>query len=162
MTIRHQFALPSFTRAALGAVLGLSLISAAPRADRGTLTVDVGNIRVAKGKVHVDVCPEDKFLKDDCPWSGDAKTRRDTTRVTVTDLPPGRYAVRAFLDENSNGKVDRALLGIPKEGIGFSNDARIHLGPPKWADAVFDFDGDEQEIHFDLRYLSGPKGPKGY
>lgn len=149
-------------RTVLGALLGLPLISAAPQGDHGTLTIDVGNIRVAKGKVHVDVCPEDKFLKDDCPWSGNAKARRDTTRVTVTDLPAGRYAVQAFLDENSNGKVDRALLGIPTEGVGFSNDARIHLGPPKWADAVFDFDGTAQEIHFDLRYLSGPKGPKGY
>ena len=40
----------------------------------------------------------------------------------------GRYAVQAFLDENGNGEVDRALFGIPKEGVGFSNDAKIRLG----------------------------------
>lgn len=158
MTIRRNR--PAWV--ALGAVFCLSLLSAAPREDQGTLTIEVGNIRVASGNVHVDVCPQDQFLKDDCPWSGDARARRGTTRVVVTGLPPGRYAAQAFLDENANGKVDRGLFGVPKEGVGFSNDARIHLAPPKWTDAVFDFAGGPQTIRFDLRYLSGPKGPKGY
>jgi len=135
----------------------LLLLAAAP--ERGVLTVDVGNVRVAKGVVHIDVCPEAKFLKDDCPWSGNARARVGDTRVTVADLPAGRYAVQAFLDENGNGKVDRALFGIPKEGIGFSNDAKIRLGPPKFADAVFDFDGNSRAIRLNLRYFTGPSGP---
>lgn len=125
----------------------------------GVLIIDVGNVRIAKGNVHVDVCPEAKFLKDDCPWSGNARAKVGDTRVTVANLPAGRYAVQAFLDENANGEVDRALFGIPKEGVGFSNDAKIGFGPPKFAEAAFAFDGNARTIHLNLRYFLGAKGP---
>jgi uncharacterized protein (DUF2141 family) len=125
----------------------------------GVLTIDVGNVRIAKGNVHVDVCPEAQFLKDNCPWAANAQARLGDTRVTVANLPAGRYAVQAFLDENGNGEVDRALFGIPKEGVGFSNDAKIRLGPPKFAEAVFAFDGNARTIRLNLRYFMGAKGP---
>src|ERR1700720_3661200 len=40
----------------------------------------------------------------------------------------GDYAVSVFHDENANGKLDRNLLGMPKEGVGASNDAAEKLG----------------------------------
>lgn len=143
------------------APIALLLLSAAAPSEpaRGVLTIDVGNVRAASGLVQVDVCPETKFLKEDCPWSGNARARLGTTRVTIGNLPPGHYAVQAYLDENSNGKVDRGLFGIPKEGIGFSNDAKIRLGPPKFADAAFAFNGHSHTIAFQLRYFMGAKGP---
>nr|WP_231708203.1 DUF2141 domain-containing protein [Sphingomonas populi] len=120
----------------------------------GILHVQIGNVRTAHGRVHIDVCTQAQFLKD-CPISAEAPARVGITTVSLTGLPPGRYAVQAFLDENGNGKVDQALFGIPKEGVGFSNDARIRLGPPKWTDAMFDTTGGEQTIRFNLRYFLG-------
>jgi uncharacterized protein (DUF2141 family) len=146
-------------RRLLLALLGLPLLAAGGPDARGALTVDVGNVRIAKGVVHIDVCPEAKFLKDDCPWKGNARAKLGDTRVTVANLPAGRYAVQAFLDENSNGEVDRGWFGIPKEGVGFSNDAKIRLSPPKFADAVFAFDGNARTIRLNLRYFTGAKGP---
>ena len=141
------------------ALLGLPLLAAGGTDARGILTVDVGNVRIAKGVVHIDVCPEAKFLKDDCPWSGNSRAKLGETRVTVANLPAGRYAVQAFLDENGNGEVDRGWFGIPKEGVGFSNDAKIRLSPPKFAEAVFAFDGSARTIRLNLRYFTGAKGP---
>ncbi|WP_395333078.1 DUF2141 domain-containing protein [Novosphingobium sp. BL-8H] len=126
------------------------------------LTIDIGNVRVSKGRVHVDICPESRFLKDDCPYSAEAPAQAGVTRVIARSVPAGRYAVQAFLDENGNGKVDRALFGIPKEGVGFSNDAKITLGPPKFADAAFNYNGGAQTIRFSLRYFMGVKGPSGH
>jgi uncharacterized protein (DUF2141 family) len=146
-------------RRLLLALLGLPLLAAGGADTRGVLTIDVGNVRIAKGVVHVDVCPEAKFLKDDCPWSANARAKVGETRVTVANLPAGRYAVQAFLDENSNGEVDRGWFGIPKEGVGFSNDAKIRFSPPKFAEAVFAFDGNARTIRFNLRYFTGAKGP---
>lgn len=120
----------------------------------GALRVEIGNVRTAKGRVHIDVCTQAQFLKD-CPLSAEMPAHAGTTVVTLTGLPPGRYAVQAFLDENGNGKVDQALFGIPKEGVGFSNDARIRLGPPKWTDAMFDTTGRDQTIRVNLRYFVG-------
>jgi uncharacterized protein (DUF2141 family) len=52
----------------------------------------------------------------------------------------GRAAIRCFAyhDENGNGALERSFLGIPKEGVALSNNARGHLGPPKLKDARFE------------------------
>ncbi len=126
----------------------------------GVLVVEVSNVRVAKGQVRVDVCAQAQFLSERCPWHGASAARVGTTRVTVTGLPAGRYAVQAYLDENGNEKVDQALFGIPKEGIGFSNDAKIGFGPPKFHEAAFGFDGIERTIRLKLRYFLGSQGPE--
>lgn len=137
------------------------LFCTATTADAGTLTVRVTNVRNAKGEVDIAVCPKPLFLSENCPYAASAPAKPGTTLVTIHGLPAGTYAVQAFHDENLNHKVDRALFGIPKEGIGFSNDAPIHLSPPKWKDAEFAFDGGDQQITLKMRHLLGAPGPEG-
>ncbi len=125
----------------------------------GTLLVEVGNVRNSSGLIHVDVCPQAYFAKEDCPFSTEVPAHVGITAIAVHGLPAGRFAVQATHDENHNHKVDRGLFGIPKEGIGFSRDARIMFGPPKWNDAVIAFDGRSGRTSFRLRYFLGPSGP---
>lgn len=134
--------------------LAVLLAGIALPAAAATLTIDIGNVRNDRGHVHVDACPQDRFLKDDCPYSGEAAAQSGVTTVVIRNVPPGRYALQAFHDENDNHRVDRAIFGIPREGIGFSNDARIVLGPPKWADAVFTVAGD-MKLRLKMRYFMG-------
>lgn len=67
---------------------------------------------------------------------GEATGERVT--VIITDLPPGKYAVAAYVDSNKNGKQDKNSLGMPTEIFGFSNNARGTFGPPDFAKAAFD------------------------
>ena len=62
----------------------------------------------------------------------------DQLTVRIPDLPSGKYAVAAFVDNNRNGKQDKNFLGVPKEIYGFSNDAHGMFGPPDFAAAAFD------------------------
>jgi uncharacterized protein (DUF2141 family) len=62
----------------------------------------------------------------------------DRLTVRIPDLPSGKYAVGAYVDNNRNGKQDKNILGVPKEIYGFSNDARGKLGTPDFAEAAFD------------------------
>lgn len=117
------------------------------------IEIAVTNVLNARGSIHVAVCPEKQFLDDGCTYSVAVPAHAGTTIVTVPSVPPGRYAAQAFHDENDNDKVDRGLFGIPKEGVGFSNDAKIRLGPPAFAEAVFVHDGVPQRIRFKLRYF---------
>lgn len=142
-----------------GAAAVLSLLAVGAAEPGGTLHIEVGNVRGNTGRVHADLCPQAEFLKD-CPIAGDAPARIGTTTVTLTGLKPGRYAAQIFYDENGNGKLDRALFGIPKEGVGFSNDAKIRWSPPKWEEAVFSYDGQERTIRLKLRYFTGPDAPR--
>ena len=67
-------------------------------------------------------------------------------------LVAGTYAVAVFHDANSNGAVDTNFLGMPKEGIGVSRDARGFLGPPKFADAAFHYAGGNMTIQVTVHY----------
>jgi uncharacterized protein (DUF2141 family) len=58
-------------------------------------------------------------------------------RVALGAYAPGDYAVVVFYDKNSNGKLDTGLFRIPKEKIGYSNNARGRFGPAKWTDTRF-------------------------
>jgi uncharacterized protein (DUF2141 family) len=136
-------------------LLALALAEAAT----GSITINVGNVRSARGRVVVDICPQDRFLGDGCAWHGEVQAVAGTTTITVPNVPAGQYAVQAFHDENANGDVDRGMFGIPKEGVGFSRNARIGLGPPKWRDAYFVHQARAEVIRFDLRYFMGAKGP---
>jgi uncharacterized protein (DUF2141 family) len=51
-------------------------------------------------------------------------------------VPPGKYAVVVLHDENENHKLDRNLLGIPKEGFGFANNPHVYLTAPAFQAAV--------------------------
>lgn len=144
------------TWAAVGAVAlaGPALGARGGDGDRGlTLTVAVDNVRVAKGVVHIDLCTEQEFLKD-CPIVTEVAAVKGRTILTLHGLKPGIYAVQATLDENRNGRVDRGLFGIPKEGVGFSNDAPIRLAPPRWKEAMFEL-REDKSIALKLRYFTG-------
>jgi uncharacterized protein (DUF2141 family) len=120
----------------------------------GAITVAISGIRSDKGNVHVDICPEANFLGD-CPYSVTVPARKGMVSVVVRGVPPGRYAVQAFHDANGNGEVDRGLFGIPKEGLGFSNDAMKILKRPKFAVAAFDHAAAAQTIPVLLHYFLG-------
>ena len=125
----------------------------------GSVTVNVSNVRNNRGQVYVELCPQAKFLKENCPYHNTAPAHAGVTTVVITKVPAGQYGAQGFHDENVNNEVDRGLFGIPKEGVGFSRDARIGLGPPKWKDAVFSHSGKAEIIHFAIRYFMGAKGP---
>jgi uncharacterized protein (DUF2141 family) len=65
----------------------------------------------------------------------------------------GRYAISAFHDENSNGKLDTNFIGMPREGVGASNDAKGHMGPPKFPAAAFQFAGGRLDLKITITYL---------
>lgn len=117
------------------------------------LQIAVTNVRGNAGRIHVDLCRQHEFLKT-CSIEAEVKAVKGTTIVTVPNVQPGDYAAQVSYDENGNGKVDRAIFGIPKEGVGFSRDAPIRLSPPKWQDAMFSLSGDTS-ITLRLRYFMG-------
>lgn len=122
-------------------------------ADTGsTIEVTVAGIRSDAGRIHVDICPEARFLHA-CPWTAEVAAHRGVLTVVVRGVPPGRYAVQAFHDANANGELDQGIFGIPKEGIGFSNNAMAKLVRPKFAVAAFDHGSDPQKVDVTLRYF---------
>lgn len=141
-------------RAAAVTLFTLVLLLEAAQASAETLTVTLAGLRGAKGTLFMTVWnDEGRFLKDVrqaaarrmVPVSGPEMT------VVVEGLPRGVYAVTAFQDENGNGELDRNFIGLPKEPVGVSNDARGMMGPPKFKAAAFELSGPSRSIPIRLR-----------
>lgn len=79
-----------------------------------------------------------------------------TQRIDLGPVPPGRYAVSLYLDENGNHKLDTNWLGLPKEAVGVSNNPRNRIGPPHFEDAVFVHGSTPQTISITLVYCCKP------
>lgn len=54
--------------------------------------------------------------------------------LTIFDLTPGDYAFVAYYDKNGDGKLNRSLIGKPKEPYVFSNNVRPKLRKPTFAE----------------------------
>lgn len=63
----------------------------------------------------------------------------------------GQYALALVHDENGNGRLD-TFMGMPREGFGFSRDAPVRFGPPRFEDARFTLEG-SQTLVVTIRYL---------
>ena len=131
----------------------LLAIGAADRPPGAPIEIAVSGVRAVTGKVIVAVCPERQFLRD-CPYIGSAVARGTTVVVTVPDVPPGRYAAQAFADADNNGRLD-TMIGVPREGFGFSNNAMRRFLPPRLSSAAFDHGAQPQKLSIALRYMLG-------
>ena len=137
----------------LAGVAALALLAPPARAEPGGVDVTVTGVRSSAGHVLVAICDRQTFLQETCRYHGRAPASPGSVAVHVASVPPGTYAAQAYQDENDDKKIDRSFLGIPKEGIGFSNDAKIRFGPPSFADAAFSLGPEGGRIQFGLRYL---------
>lgn len=132
----------------------LACLCSATLAQQSGLVVQVQKVRNNKGNVMVSVYRSDvgfpsepaKALK-----TVSVAAQAPTTTVEV-DVPAGTYAVSALHDEDGDGTTATNFLGIPKEGVGASNNAKGRMGPPKFEAASFKHPGGRFTIQFQLGY----------
>jgi uncharacterized protein (DUF2141 family) len=115
----------------------LGLLTA--QAAAADLQVTVESIRGGKGQVKLMLFErEEGFRKEDQARQVLAlPATTGSVNGIFRDLPPGRYAVIAYHDENANDKLDLRFGMFPKEGYGLSNDYSPS-GPPKFKAAAID------------------------
>ncbi len=111
--------------------------------------LEVTNITEQRGAIYWALFDNaEAYSTDGAPVvSSQNKVLGETLRITLHDLPEGRYAVRLFHDANANGEMDSNVLGIPVEGYGFSNNAG-KFGPAGFEDAAVTV---TQSVKIDIR-----------
>ena len=71
--------------------------------------------------------------------------------IRIAGLAPGQYALLVVHDENRNGKLD-TMLGMPREGFGFSRNPALRMGPPAYGAVQFAVVGHSRQA-VKLKYL---------
>jgi uncharacterized protein (DUF2141 family) len=138
--------------AAVAVAGGLATLAPAAPAAAAIVEVAVTGVAEARGHVRVELCTRDTFLTEACPYQGAAPAKVGATLVRV-EAPPGVYAVQAFHDETDQGVIHQNLLGVPRERVGFSNDAPVHVRGPRFKDAAFMVGDEAERITLRLRRL---------
>ncbi len=121
------------------------LLNGQAYADQVSIDVRVDNVRPNQGAVRV-------ALYDEGTWLGEPVVGRQIaasgSSVTLRIQAPasGRYGLAAYQDTNSDGRLNRNIVGIPSEPTAFSNDAPMSFGPPRFADAALDVSAPSQTV----------------
>lgn len=125
----HSLALASVLAALAGCTHDMPSSRAADGAH--SLTLRVEGVRSAEGQLRAELLGRAE---------GETTPRRITFAVQdavagvnlirFPNLPAGDYAVQLYHDENGNGEVDMNVVGVPREGYGFSNVPVVQGGIP--------------------------------
>ena len=102
------------------------------------LKIEISDLKNSKGQVLLELQDGKKNLV-----KGISQEIVDNKCIiTIDNLSAGKYTFKYFHDENRNEKLDTNWIGMPKEGFGFSNNAKGSFGPPKHEKMIFELTAD--------------------
>ncbi len=129
-------------------LLTLCLFVGSSIAAQHTLEVNIESFKTQNGKVYIALYNNaTDFLSDTelfRKYIGPVTSR--TMTVTFRDLPSGTYALSVFHDANANDQLDTNFFGAPKESYGFSNNPKIWLRAPTFAESRLEISEDRTTI----------------
>ena len=122
-----------------------------------TFPIVVKNIRNAKGRLSIGVFKDAESFEKEKPYKIIIVPKKElvggTVKATI-ELEPGVYALSILDDENSDYKMEYNMVGMPKEGFGFSNYYHGGLSKPNFKQfLVFINSSQKSPILFNLRYI---------
>ena len=134
-----------------------SVLSSAPPAYAGSLTVRVSGMDNSKGVVRVVLYNSEKtFLSEFGFAAADSAFAQanGTVAVTLQNLPFGTYAAAFYQDENQNGVMDQNMFRVPTEAYAFSNGVRAKWNMPSFKEVAFQFNQPGTHLNVILRKWS--------
>lgn len=137
------------------AVTPPAAVPAANVTGQAMLLVHVSGLRSAKGMVRACLTREPRFFPDcdkDPHGVKQSVAAGPHAQLSFTGIASGDYALSVLHDENANARADM-LMGIPREGFGFSENPRIRFGPPKFDAARFRIGTGETVKEVRLQYI---------
>ena len=141
-------------RFGLSLLLFGALTGAAPAEVAQPLSVEVSGLRSEKGRLLICVTRAPAHFPD---CSDDPDKRHFTLPATrgpmqLGLLPADNYAIAVIHDENGNGKLD-TFAGIPREGVGFSQNPVLRFGAPSFKSATFPIAGAPVQQQIRMKYF---------
>ncbi len=124
---------------------------------QNNLEVKIDNIKNDNGDILIGLYSDGSNFPRKTSDGKIVKASKNGVVVSFQDLKAGPYAISVLHDENSNKDMDQSKIGMPKEGFGFSNNAKSSFGPPSFDKAKIFIHSKDTLISIDLRYLGSKK-----
>lgn len=89
-----------------------------------TIPIVVKNIKNSKGRLSIGVFKDATSFEEEKPYKIILVSKKDLvngTLKTAIEIEAGVYGLSILDDENSDYKMEYNMIGMPKEGFGFSN-----------------------------------------
>ena len=116
----------------------LSLVFAKMETSPAQLTVEITHLSKSGGTLRIALYkPGGKFGKTTPDYYKNIAIDQPGDRRVIFEVPPGTYAIAVYHDLNNNNKLDRNLIGYPKEPFGFSKNYRPTVAAPDFEDCAF-------------------------
>ena len=117
----------------------------------------IDNLRNSKGSIIVSIYKNAKSFDEGIPASHKYIPKNENMNEGIFEakisLPPGVYGLVFTDDEDNNGKMTNRVIGLPKEGFGFSNFYLSGLKKPKFSNFSFMLKKDMETMQLRLRYM---------
>jgi uncharacterized protein (DUF2141 family) len=141
--------------AALAVPLMGATLPQTPSAETASIAIEIGGLRSQRGQIMACMTTNPKAFPD-CQKDPQAlhltAPAVNGEIIQFKSVQPGRYAVALFHDENANGRMDKMMM-MPREGFGFSRDAPLQFGPPKFGAASFAVGNTQVRTSIKVRYI---------
>ncbi len=103
-----------------------------------TINIEIRNLKNDKGYVLFELRNNKNIKIKDLKMT----VRNKICVMRIDGLNTGKFSFKYFHDENMNSNLDKNWIGIPIEGFGFSNNAKVRFGPPDFEETIFDINKD--------------------
>lgn len=126
-----------------------------------TLTVEINGIRNVKGNVCLSMFNSPQGYPDSASQAVLAKCFTVVSRsfeIRIEGVADGTYGIAMWHDENRDEKLNYNFLGIPKEGLAFSENGKPRItppppGPPSFSSISFEIRGEPRRTSAKMTYL---------
>ncbi|MEI6694447.1 MAG: DUF2141 domain-containing protein [Bacteroidota bacterium] len=133
-----------------------SIISLFAFSQNGEIAVKISGLKTDKGKCLLYLYNNKKGFPtkaDKAIYTAKSSILNGKSNFVLKDIADGEYAISIIHDENNNGILDTNFLGMPKEGVGVSNNAKGFMGPPSYDDSKFKFNKKSLTLNITIKYL---------
>lgn len=128
----------------------LATVTTTTETPKVNLKVEIQNVQTIQGAVYVALFQPGKEFPSGKPTDGRVVAVTSKSAHASFAVEPGTYAVVVFHDANSNGRMDKSILGLPREPYGFSNNVRPVLSVPRFSDCQFSVGNSGQAVSIKL------------
>lgn len=121
---------------------------------RGSIQLTLKNIESTQGSIRVAIYDnEQDFEQQSRALYGEVISDFSTKekKIQLPLLSYGDYAIAVYHDLNNNNRLDKTLLGIPREPYAFSNNPTAKWSPPTFTQSKFQLREEQLEMSIQLR-----------